>query len=275
MQLSYASPALLGVMLALALSGPAPAQVHGPDTRSLVASAAPPVVREPEPLALLHFYDDRLRSMVEELRRLSPTMESMLAAIQRAGFPVTFGTFADLAAEMQQEYRSWSRGQRNAAGYMAPVVRSGEGFGDLTTVKINVAVNLTLLDELFENPDTVKPEVPVSWEEIRHKETLAVLAHEIVHAYGLAMSGGDPRYGCHDPQEHERPQDSCVMIGENLVRDEIDAPLDWDYGFPSLASLAERYSEADARRAALREIAAHRLPALPVALPARREIPSP
>ena len=276
MQLSSASPALLGVMLALALSGPAPAQVPGPGRFALASPATTPAVPEAHPLAPLHFYDSRLRSMVEELQRRSPTVASMLLAIERAGFPVTFGTFADLAAEMQQEYRSWSRGARNAAGYMAPVVRSGEGFANpLTTVKINVAVNLTLLDQLFESPDSAMPDVPVSWDEIRHNEILAVLAHEIVHAYGLAVSGGDPRFGCHDPEADQRPQDSCVMIGENVVRQEIGAPLDWDYGFPSLESLAERYSEAEARRVQLREIAAYRLPARPVVLPARRWVPLP
>jgi hypothetical protein len=272
MQLTSASPALLGALLALALSVPAGAQMPAEGTLTYVSS--PDGTGDGELLAPVEFLDLRVREMVEELERNSPTTASMLLAIRRAGFPLSFGTFADLAAEMQQEYRSWSRGTRNAAGYMAPVVRSGPGFSHpLTTVKINVAVNLRMLEELFADADTVESDSLVSWPEVRRLEMLSVLAHEIVHAYGLAMSGGDPRHGCHDPYEDERPQDSCVMIGENVVRKEIGAPLDWDYGFPSLASLAERYSEAEARRAKILEIAAFRLPRpLEPELPRRRVV---
>jgi hypothetical protein len=272
MQLFSASPVLLGAMLALALSAPAPAQMPAESIR--MALSSPREADEGELLAPVEFRDVRLRGMVEELELRSPSAATMLQSIRRAGFPLTFGTFADLAEEMQQEYRSWSRGARSAAGYMAPVVRSGPGFAHpLTTVKINVAVNLAILDELFEEADTVESDIPIAWSEVQRLETLAVLAHEIAHAYGLAMSGGDPRYGCPDPHEGDRPQDSCVMIGENVVRSELGAPLDWDYGFPTLVSLAERYSEASARRALLLELGAARLiRPLEPELPRRRAI---
>jgi hypothetical protein len=229
-----------------------------------------------EPLAPVFYHDVRVRQMVEELQRESPTGASMLLTVRRLGFPIAFGTFADLAQEMQQEYSAWTRASRSAAGYMAPVVRLVKEFSEeLATVKINVAVNLSMLDEVFQGAPAALPQADVDWEEIRRLETLSVLAHELVHAYGLALSGGDPRHGCHDPEEGELPEASCVMVGENIVRREIGAPLDWDYGFPSAASLAQRYSDAAAHRAKLLEIAAFRGAfgfEPPLRLPPRRAI---
>lgn len=270
MQLSSASPMLLGALLALALSGPVPAQVPGDGLLALVTERAPAAPPEPASRGSFHFLDARVRVLVAELERLSPTVSQMLDTIRIAGFPLSFGTFADLAEEMQAEYRSWSRGSMSAAGYMAPVVRTGPGFDQpLTTVRINIAINLGMIDEVFASTDTVSAP-GIDWSEVRRLETLAVLAHEIVHAYGLAMAGGDPRNGCPDPAPGTRSQDSCVMIGENLVRAEIGAPLDWDYGFPSVTGLADRYVAEAARRARLREVAAYRFPAYNPALPSRR-----
>jgi hypothetical protein len=228
---------------------------------------------EAEPLAAIVYHDLRLQQMVEELERESPTVASMLLEIRTLGYPLTFGTFEHLAEEMQQEHSAWTRSQRSAAGYMAPVVREAEAFQEqLVTVKINIAVNLTMLDEVFADALLALPLSGVEWSEIRRLEVLSVLAHEIVHAWGLAVTGGDPRFGCQDPQGEESPRGSCVMLGENIVRSEIGAPLDWDYGFPTAAHLAARYSEVAERRASLREIAAFRLPwdvEPPVNLPPR------
>ena len=212
-----------------------------------------------EGLAPVVFQDDRLEAMVGELERLSPTAAKMMATIRRSGIPLVFGTFPDVADEMRHEYSSWDPERRTAAGFMAPLVRVGERFsGDLTTVKILVAVNLNMLDDVFEGAEAMVDE-SVRWDEIRRLETLSVLAHELVHAYGLAAHGGDPRNGCHDPEGDERAADSCVMIGENILRREIGAPLDWGYGFPSLESLAERYAQQEARRVSLAKVASLRL----------------
>src|SRR5688572_11172181 len=203
MQLSSASPALLGALLALGLSsGAVPAQMPVPDMLAYVslpenyASLAAPEAT----LAPVEYLGDRLRLMMEDLERSSPTAADMLLTIRKLGYPLTLGTFADLHEEMQQEYNSWTRAQRSAAGYMAPVVRPESKFsGQLTTVKINVALNLALLDELFASAPSEVPGSTVQWDEIQRLETLAVLGHELVHAYGLATSGGDPRVGCKDP----------------------------------------------------------------------------
>jgi hypothetical protein len=210
-------------------------------------------------LAPVEYSDDRLRRMMDELQRESPTAASMLHTIRKLGFPMRIGTFSDLEQEMEEEYSAWTRSSRSSAGYMAPVVRPGGAFsGQLVTVKINLAVNLALLGELFEGAAVEVPSPAVPWNEIRRLETLAVLGHELVHAYGLAVSGGDPRVGCHDPHEGQSTQTTCVMIGENIIRGEIGAPLDWDYGFPLASFLAERYAGVAARERALREIASYR-----------------
>jgi hypothetical protein len=277
MQLQSASPAFLGALLVLALSsGSVPAQM--PDALQRVSSrmvAIRPAARtSTEGLSPVEYRGERVKRLMEELERASPTASAMLQTIQKLGYPMSVGTFDDLEQEMQEEYSSWTRSTRSAAGYMAPVVRPGAAFtGQLTTVKINVAVNLALLDQLFDGAPAEVPEAQVSWEEIERLETLAVLGHELVHAYGLAVSGGDPRVGCHDPLEGQSTQVSCVMIGENILRSEIGAPLDWDYGFPSARGLAERYTAVAARERALQEIASYRLPHRfqfpPLQLPAR------
>jgi hypothetical protein len=283
MQLASTSPALLGALLALALSsGSVPAQMPLQGMLTLVSAtgdvpeSSTGAAVEVEPLPAIVYHDARLEQMVGELERESPTAASMLRTIRELGFPLTFGTFDDLAEEMQQEYSAWTRSPRSAAGYMAPVVRQGNDFaGQLVTVKINVAVNLAMLDEVFADAPTAVPDSGVEWGEVRRLETLSILAHELVHAYGLAVSGGDPRHGCHDPQEDEVPEASCVMVGENLVRREIGAPLDWDYGFPTAAVLASRYTELATRRAQLQEISSFRLPRSstpPLRTPARLPI---
>jgi hypothetical protein len=49
------------------------------------------------------------------------------------------------------------------------------------------------------------------------------------------------------------------MIGENLIRLELGAPLDWHYGFPSVASLIDRYTQAAAHREVLRSVTSFRV----------------
>jgi hypothetical protein len=211
-------------------------------------------------LAPILYRDQRLEAMVAELERLSPTAAVMLLSIRRAGYPLVFGTFKDLAEEMRQEYGTWDPTRKRTVGYMAPIVRPLPGmWAPLTTVKMLVAINLNRLEELFGEARVEVPEGSVSWDEIQRLETLAVLAHEIVHAYGLAVSGGDPHLGCPDPREGENPEIACVVVGENLVRKEIGAPLDWGYGLASTRTLASRYEDVEARRARLRAIAAHPL----------------
>jgi hypothetical protein len=282
MQLHQASPAFLGALVALALSsGSVPAQMPDPSQPQRVPSwmltIRPAAQVSAQELSPIEFRNERVKLLMDELERESPTAAAMLQTIRKLGFPMSVGSFDDLEQEMQEEYSSWTRSTRSAAGYMAPVVRPGAAFsGQLTTVKINVAVNLTLLDELFDNAPTDVPDAGVTWKEIQRLETLAVLGHELVHAYGLAISGGDPRVGCHDPFEGQSTQVSCVMIGENILRSEIGAPLDWDYGFPSARSLAGRYQAVSARAQALQEIAAFRLPQRfelpPLQVPDRRPL---
>jgi hypothetical protein len=256
----------------------APSQERQDDLASMHASAViPSLPAAIERLAPVVFYDQRLQEMVQELIGKSPTVASMLGTIQRSGMPLAFGTFPDVAKEMEDEYSSWDPQQRMAAGFMAPVVRKVAGFsGELVTVKILVAVNLAMLDDVFRGAEAVVEE-SVSWAEIRRLELLSVLAHEIVHAYGLALSEGDPREGCHDPEPGERPADACVLIGENLIRKEIGAPLDWEYGFHTLESLAKRYAEVEDRRLKLLGVTTLDLPSiavqpLPLELPARQPI---
>ena len=244
---------LLGLLAAAPAAGATPQMSDG--LLFLLPKGEQP---ESEALAPVVFHDARLQMMVAELELASPTTAAMLLAIRRSGFPLAFGTFSDLTEEMQQEYRSWDPEQKRAVGYMAPVVRAGTGSSpSLTTVKILVAVNLDRLDELF--ADTVSVAESASWSRIKRLESLAVLAHEIVHAYGLAVAGGDPHRGCPDPREGERADQACVVLGENLVRRDIGAPLDWGYGFPALSTLAKRYADADAVQAQLREIATNAL----------------
>jgi len=218
-------------------------------------------VRAPAPV---FFHHPRLEHMVEELERLSPTAARMLDAIRAAGFPLAIGSFHDLAEEMRKEHGSWDPSRRRTVGYMAPVVRSPRGArGELITVKILVALNLDRLDDLFSEGRRTVPEGVVSWGEIERLETLAILAHELVHAYGLAVAGGDPHLGCPDPTEAEVPETSCVVVGENLVRHEIGAPLDWGYGLPGLPTLAARYDAIGTRKEQLRRIALSPLFRLP------------
>jgi hypothetical protein len=252
-----------------------PQQKSVEDGAIMYASLASPA--PVERLAPVVFYHQRLQEMVHELMRASPTVTSMLHTIQRSGMPLAFGTFPDVAKEMTEEYSSWDPQRRNAAGFMAPVVREVAGFSDqLVTVKILVAINLAMLDDVFRGAEAVVEE-SVSWAEIKRLEMLSVLAHEIVHAYGLALSGGDPRLGCHDPESGERPADACVLIGENLIRKEIGAPLDWEYGFHTLDSLAKRYGEVEERRTKLLGVRNFDWPSiavqpLPLELPERQPI---
>jgi hypothetical protein len=241
----------------------------------LVASALPvESATSAELLAPVSYTDDRLRLMVEDLQARSPLVRTMIATIRRSGVPMEFGTFSDFQDEMRQEYKSWDPAEKSAAGFMAPVVRQSDAFEtSLSTVKVLVGINVEKLDELFVHATLSMPEGTTSWEEIRHLETLSVLGHEIVHAYGLALAEGDPRGGCPDPRADQVPSASCVMVGENMIRREIGAPADGDYGFPSLANLANRYAAAAARRETLLEIARFRLPNAPTLEPLPTPLP--
>jgi hypothetical protein len=274
MPLSTARVVLIVPMLAFAASSLRGQSNAGEGVLMANATAEIAPASADELLAPVTYTDDRLRSMVEELQSRSPLVRTMISTIRRSGLPLVFGTFSDFQEEMKEEYRSWDPAEKSAAGFMAPVVRQSDKFQtSLSTVKMLVGINLEALDDLFLRATLTQPQGPTSWEEIRRLETLSVLAHEIVHAYGLALADGDPRGGCADPHVDQIPSASCVMIGENLVRREIGAPADGDYGFPSLAHLSSRYADAAARRAKLQEIARFRLPNAPVLQPLPTALP--
>jgi len=251
-----------GILLAVALAIlPSPAvggQLPADATFSLSAPPEAPSPASVPTLAPVVFRDQRLMHMIHDLQRNSPSAAAMLLAIREAGYPIEFGTFQDLAEDMRREYASWSFDERSAAGFMAPVVRVRDGFSSpFTTVRILVAINLSELDAIFDAEDFAG-DARLSWAEIRRLELLSVLAHELVHAYGLAITGGDPRAGCHDPRAGDRLEDSCVMIGENLIRRELGAAVHWQYGFPTVASLSQRYHALEVRRTQVREMVSFR-----------------
>lgn len=215
-------------------------------------ASAPPVSAEPMPLR----GSPGLLGLVHELERRSPTVGSMLATLRERRVPITFGTFEEMEAAVRAAFRSYDPSQSRAIGYMVPRVQRGPGGRGLTTDEILVGIDLARLDELFVGVEETGLLAPGTGDRARQLETLALLGHEIAHAWGLVVSGGDPRRGCTDPQEGQLPETACVMVVENLVRREIGAPRDWRYGLGSPATLAERYGAWERRREASREVAA-------------------
>lgn len=232
---------------------PAPAQagqVAGQDRATHVTSS------EVAAGSVFTFRDGRLVTLLQELERTSPTAAHMLRTLREFGVPVVFGTVETVLPDLMAAHRGYDPGRAKALGFMAPVVRPSAPGDPLHTDGILVGLDLDRLDVLFGMAKSVPRPFDVSWAEIQRFETLALLGHEIVHAYGLAAAGGDPRRGCLDPRDGESPRLSCVVVGENVIRREIGAPLDWGYGLGTLTDLPPRYAELKRRRAALRDIGA-------------------
>lgn len=205
--------------------------------------------------ALITYRDARMQRLVHELELASPTAARMMAAIRAYGVPVLFGTAASVLRDVRAEHHDYDPFRQKALGFMAPTVRplpGGDGFGTFAMV---VGLDLERVEEIFEIARSLPRPATYTWQEIERLETLALLGHEIVHAYGLVLADGDPRRGCLDPVEGQPPGMSCVVVGENLIRSEIGAPLDWGYGLAPLIELPARYEAHGERRLALRSIA--------------------
>lgn len=251
MRLSISS--LVAVVVALALL-PASARAHAPQDLPPEAVRDTPGSAPVWTAPVFTFRDARMAYLVRELERSSPTAARMLQTLREFGVPVVFGTVASVLDEVRAQHRDYDPTEQKALGFMAPLLHHHHGSNGPMASTIVVGVDLDRVGELFGKARGIPRPPDVSWTEIQRLETMALLAHELVHAYGLALSGGDPRRGCFDPHQGEPPSLSCVVVGENVIRREIGAPLDWGYGMSRLADLPDRYAEHNRHRSALRSI---------------------
>lgn len=197
------------------------------------------------------FRDGRMAALVEELTAASPTAARMLAELRAANMTVVFGTPETLLDEVRREYRGYDPSRARALGFMAPRIRRAAE-GGLTTEGVFVVLDLQRLDHLFGRARDLPRPAGMSWSSIQRLETLALLGHELVHAWGLLRSGGDPRNGCLDPADGEPTRTSCVVLAENIIRLEMEAPLDWGYGLSPLALLPDLYRRHVRRKEVLK-----------------------
>lgn len=210
----------------------------------LLLGAAPLHARQ------LAITDARVESLVEELERRSPTARRMLEAMRSGRVPVAIGTHAQMAADMTRLSREWDPRARRAVGLMAAVFAPDS---ERTRVgEILISLDIDRVEEIFREVREEPTKVP--WDVIRREELLAVLGHELAHAYGLVLHDGDVRVHCDDPADGVDPTTSCVVLAENTIRSELRIPLDWGYGMPAPVELAARYAALAERQAALREI---------------------
>lgn len=218
------------------------------------AGAAP--VQSGNEASPLTFRDGRVASLVEELAAASPTAARMLAELRAAEMSVVFGTPETLLDEVRREHRGYDPSRARALGFMAPRIRRAAE-GGLTTEGVFVVLDLQRLDHLFGRARGLPRPAGMSWSSIQRLETLALLGHELVHAWGLLRSGGDPRNGCLDPADDEPTRSSCVVLAENIIRLEMGAPLDWGYGLSPLALLPDLYRRHVRRKEALGDMSRH------------------
>lgn len=204
----------------------------------------------------LTFRDGRMATLVEELAAASPTAARMLAELRAADMSVVFGTPETLLDEVRREHRGYDPYRARALGFMAPRIRRA-GEGGLTTEGVFVVLDLQRLDHLFGRARDLPRPAGMPWSSIQRLETLALLGHELIHAWGLLRSGGDPRDGCLDPADDETTRTSCVVLAENMIRLEMGAPLDWGYGLSPLALLPDLYRRHVRRKEVLRDMSRH------------------
>ena len=194
--------------------------------------------------------DGRVRTLVEELDRRSPTAHRMLQAMRFGSVPVFIGTPAQMAADVTRLGREGDPGARGSVGLMAALFAPG---GERLRVgEIFIALDLERVERIFGEARGEASDVP--WDRIRRDELLAVLGHEFAHAYALVVRDGDIGGQCEDPPEDTDPALSCVVQAENVIRRELRIPLDWGYGMPAPRELAASYAAMADRASALEEI---------------------
>lgn len=221
----------------------------------LLAAAAPLPLQARQ----LRVTDAEIGALVRELDGRSATAHRMLEAMRFGRIPVLIGTRHQMASDMTRLSREWAPdSRRRPVGLMGAVFAPGEARKRVGNILI--ALDIDLVDEIFaaarHRPSRV------SWDVIRREELLAVLGHELSHAYGLVLRHGDLGGLCEDPVEGTDPSTSCVVIAENLIRSELDIPLDWGYGMSAPLDLAARYEAKADRRDALSDISRRTLDAL-------------
>lgn len=222
----------------------------------LLAAAAPLPLQARQ----LRVTDAEIGDMIRELDGRSATAHRMLEAMRFGQIPVLIGTRHQMASDMTRLSREWApeTRRRRPVGLMGAVFAPGEARKRVGSILI--ALDIDLVDEIFAESRHMPSRV--AWDVIRREELLAVLGHELSHAYGLVLRHGDLGGLCEDPVEGTDPSTSCVVVAENLIRSELDIPLDWGYGMSAPLDLAARYEAKADRRAALSDISRRTLDAL-------------
>ncbi|MBW3535315.1 MAG: hypothetical protein KY453_08895 [Gemmatimonadetes bacterium] len=210
----------------------------------LLGAAAPLHARQ------VQVTDAEIDQLIAELDRRSATARHMLESMRMGRVPVVIGSHHQMVSDVTRLSREWAPETRRPVGLMAASFAPGEERRRVN--RILIALDIALVDEIF--AEARDQPSRVSWDVIRREEMLAVLGHELSHAYGLVLRDGDVGGQCEDPTEGADPSTSCVVVFENLIRSELGIPLDWGYGMSSPAQLAARYEALAERQEMLGDI---------------------
>lgn len=163
-----------------------------------------------------------IRASLERLTERSPSWRAGLRLIQGRG-RVAIATADEVLVQDGNRRRPF---EADVLGEVTPVVGP-----DGRVSEVLVVVNLHLIEDRYRRRLSPPSEL--------HADLDRVLAHEVFgHALPYLIAGSVSGR-CADPVAGERPQDSCAITRENVIREELGLGRRSDAGVAGLA-LARR-----------------------------------
>lgn len=214
--------------------------------------------------------DERLDRDLADLKNLSPTFREWWDEIAASEFELYVGTPESI-------------GREGDAGWVGEIVYNYRSLSLLPWQETRASrafividhdfIRSTLLDEFERNRDLYEraqdyldpdvpgerqasrtesagrlaeipaPASPEEKERIVRGEQLSTLAHEVAHAYDVAIADGKKSVLCDDPVPGQAFEEACVIQRENRVRRELSVPALQMNGMQSGAMMLKRLRE--------------------------------
>lgn len=174
--------------------------------------------------------DPAIEPYLEEMLDRSPRFRALVAEIEESRFPVYLTTY--------------DSSRRDAGGNVGETVFA---HGPLQRVAYHatIYVGLGAFEDEFARLARTRSARADQIEAALASEVLATIGHEFAHVLPVATQDGQMGFVCADPAT-QTPETSCIMQWENMLRRDMDLPVDPVFGADAAEEVFDRLHPASA-----------------------------